>query len=234
MTEALMASFNRMWTLFSDKLVFFFPRLLAALVVIAVGWALAVVARAVLLRFLRLIQFEVRCERSGFALLFRRAGIPWPPGASLGKLAYGGILLCALVLSLSALDMTVMDHLVSAFFLYLPNLVVAAVILTLGFVLGNFLSRAALLAAINRELPAARLIGDTVRFLIGLLAVTMAMEQVGVARGTVTAAFAIAFGGIVLGLALAFGLGGRELAKELLERRFRSPGPEDSSRMTHL
>jgi hypothetical protein len=62
----------------------------------------------------------------------------------------------------------------------------------------------------------------------------MATEQLGIARGTVTVTFAIAFGGIMLGLALAFGLGGRELAKRVLDRKFQENRPEEPNQMTHL
>jgi hypothetical protein len=229
-----MESLIRVWTLFREKIVFFFPRLMAGLVVFAIGWVAAIVARAVLQRFLRLFQFDVRCERSGFALLLRKAEIPWRPSEVFAKVAFWGILLSTAVFSLSALEMMVLDRMVAAFFLYLPNLAVAVVILVVGFVVGNFLSRAALLATINKELPSAHFIAGTVRFLINILAITMATEQLGLARGTVTVTFAIAFGGIMLGLALAFGLGGRELAKRVLDRKFQENRPEEPNQMTHL
>lgn len=235
MTDAIMESLTRVWNLFQDKIVYFFPRLLVALVVVAVGWILALVTRTVLQRLLKLFQCDVRCERSGFALLLRKAEIRRPPSELFGKLAFWGVLLSTFVLSLSALEMSVLDRIVTAFFLYLPNLAVAAFILVLGFLVGNFLSRAALLAAINKELPSAHFVAETVRGLIGLLALTMAMEQLGIARSTVTSAFAIAFGGIVLGFALAFGLGGKELARNLLERRFNKRQQEENSNpITHL
>lgn len=234
MTDALMESLIRVWNLFREKIVFFFPRFLAGLVVIALGWIAALIVRTLLQRALRMIRFDLRCERSGFALLLRKAEIPWSPIETLGRVAYWGVVLSAIVFSLSALEMEVLDRMVSAFFLYLPNLAVAAVILVLGFVVSNFLSRATLLAAINKELPSAHLISETVRFLIALLAATMAMEQLGIARSTVTATFAIAFGGIVLALALSFGLGGRELAKKILEGRFQKNPLQEPDPIDHI
>lgn len=234
MMNEILESLARVWSLFHEKTVFFIPRLMAALAVVAVGWLLAVVVRAVLKRFLRAIRFDARCERTGFAMLLGKAEIPWPPGETLGHCASWVILLSALIFSLSALGIAVLDQMVSAFFLYLPNLALAGVILVVGFMAANFLSRAALLAAINRELPPARFLAETVRTLTGLLATTMALEQLGIARSTVTATFAIAFGGLVLGLALAFGLGGRHLAREYLERRFHRKPPEGGNELDHL
>jgi len=123
---------------------------------------------------------------------------------------------------------------VEAFFLYLPKIFVAAAILAMGFLLANFLSRAALLVSVNEELPAPRLVAGTVRLLVNILAFAMAMEQLGIAQNTVTVAFAIAFGALMLGLALAFGLGGRSLAQELLARRFKPEDPPPHDDLHHL
>jgi small-conductance mechanosensitive channel len=107
-------------------------------------------------------------------------------------------------------------------------------ILALGFLLANFLSRAALLLAVNEELPVPRLVAGTVRLLVNVLAFAMAMEQLGIARNTVTVAFAIAFGALMLGLALAFGLGGKDLARELLAKRFKRQDPDPQDGLHHL
>jgi hypothetical protein len=105
-------------------------------------------------------------------------------------------------------------------FQVLPQIFVALVILFVGVLVANFVSRATLLAAVNANSPSPRLISVVVRFVIIALAVTMALERVGLGRGVVLVAFSTFFGAIMLGLALAFGLGGRDLAKRLLERRF--------------
>lgn len=220
MTE-LLQNLSRIWNLFREKAVYFLPRLLAALVVLTLGWLAAVIARTLARHLFKAARFDLRCERSGFALLLRKAEIPWTPSETLSRALYWTVLICAAIFSLSALESPVLDQMVSAFFLYLPNLVVALLILMMGFVLANFLSRAALLASINKEVPSAHFIAEAVRVLVGLLAVTMAMEQLGIAQGTVTTTFAIAFGSIMLALAMAFGLGGRHLAKDFLERKFR-------------
>ena len=89
-----------------------------------------------------------------------------------------------------------------------------------GLVAASFFSRAALLAAVNADSPSPRLLATLIRTIIVLFTVTLAFEQLGIGERTILVAFAIAFGGLMLGLALAFGMGGRELAKQFLERRF--------------
>ncbi len=234
MMNELLQNLARVWNLFREKAIFFLPRLLAALVVLGLGWLVAVIVRTIARHILKATRFDLRCERSGFALLLRKAEIPWAPSEAVCRALYWAVLICTTIFSLSALESPVLDQVVSAFFLYLPYLAVAILILVVGFILANFLSRAALLASINKELPSAHFIAETVRTLVGLLAVTMAMEQLGIAQGTVTTTFAIAFGSIMLALALSFGLGGRSLAKDFLERKFRKDSPPSSQPLDPL
>ena len=79
----------------------------------------------------------------------------------------------------------------------------------MGFLLGNFVSRAALLASVNANMPSPRLIAGVVKFLIAILAFAMALEQLEIAKSIVIAAFIISFGAVMLGLAIAFGAGGQ-------------------------
>ena len=151
-----------------------------------------------------------------------------------GGLAFWATVLSASIFSLSALDMPLLDRMVEAFFLYLPKVAVAGVILALGFLLANFLARAALLLAVNEDLPSPRLLSGSTRLLVKLLASVMALEQLGVARTTVALAFAITFGAVMLALALAFGLGGQELAREFLARRLSEGRADHPEGLRHL
>jgi alpha amylase-like protein len=90
----------------------------------------------------------------------------------------------------------------------------------LGVAIANFLSRTALLAAVNAGHPSARILVWSIRFVIWILAITMTLEELGLARQTVISAFSILFGATMLGLAIAFGLGGQDLARKALERYF--------------
>ena len=94
----------------------------------------------------------------------------------------------------------------------------AILILFVGILAANFLSRTALLTAVNAGYRSPRLWSGMVRFVIWILTISMALEQVGLARQTVVAAFSIVFGAVMLALAIAFGLGGRDLARQALER----------------
>ena len=124
--------------------------------------------------------------------------------------------------------------LVEEFFRFVPRFLVALLVLTLGFLVGNFLWRATLLASVNAGLPAARLLSGSLRLLVIAIAVVMALEQLGLATTVVLTAFAITFGALMLGLAIAFGLGGQDAARSLLEQHVKAKEQRDTDAAPHL
>lgn len=136
---------------------------------------------------------------------------------------------------LSAMEIRVIDRLIAEFFLYLPRIFAALGILLAGYVVGNFLARASLLAAVNAQLPSPRGISLVVKFLIAILSFAMALEQLEIARSIVLAAFIILFGAVMLELALAFGVGGRDIARRVLDRQFRAKAEgQETEGFSHL
>jgi hypothetical protein len=145
----------------------------------------------------------------------------------LGKVAGGVVVFAFFLIALSTLNLKVLDHLIERVFDYLPNVFVAGIIVILGYMLGNFLGRAALIASVNAGMQLSQVVGRFVRYLIFTLTGLIALEQLGIGKETVLLAFAILFSGIVLALAIAFGLGGRGLAREYLEKKLRETPSED-------
>ena len=143
----------------------------------------------------------------------------------LARLVFWVLWITFILFGLEALQIPALQEEISGLFRVLPQIIVALVILFVGVLIANFVSRATLLAAVNANSPSPRLISTVVRFVIIALAVTMALERVGLGRGVVLIAFSTFFGAIMFGLALAFGLGGRDLARQagapLLRRRRR-------------
>ena len=124
------------------------------------------------------------------------------------------------MLALNSLKIQAIDALVSQFFLFLPNVIAGIIIFFAGYLLSILLERTVLIAAVNYEIQFAKIISKGVQILVLLFFLAIALEQVGIGDSIVTASFTIIFGGIVLTLALALGLGGRELGKEWLEKHF--------------
>src|SRR5436190_1635295 len=118
---------------------------------------------------------------------------------------------------------------------FLPPLFAALLILIAGWLLANFLSRTILIAAVNARLPEARLLARAAHWAVVLFTVATALTHLGIGKEMVLVAFGITFGGLVLALALAFGLGGRRIAADLLARRLRrDAAPPPQERLTHL
>jgi hypothetical protein len=122
------------------------------------------------------------------------------------------------LIGVSVLGVAGLQEQISRLFLLLPAIFVAILILFLGLVTANFLSRAVLLATVNAGYHSPKLLSWSVRILVWILAVSMALEEIEIARQTVVAAFSIVFGALMLAMAIAFGLGGRHLARRFLER----------------
>jgi hypothetical protein len=198
----------------------FLPALLAALVIIAAGWLVAWALKLIIRRLLGAAKFDRFCANAGMIHMLRRADIYTAPSELASRFVFWLIFAVFLTAGVGALGVEAVNQLVADFFLYLPRIFAALLILLLGFLIGNFLSRAVLIAAVNAHLSSPRIMSGVVKYLIAILAFAMALDQLQIARSIVTAAFAIAFGAFMLGLAIAFGLGGRDVARQMLERRF--------------
>jgi small-conductance mechanosensitive channel len=128
------------------------------------------------------------------------------------------------------------QNFIAQFFSYLPNLFAAVIILVIGYLIAIFLGQAALIAAVNAQMESAKFLSRAVRWFIIILSLTMALYHLGIAEKVIIAAFTIVFGGIALGLAIAFGWGGRELAKDFLERHYkrREQKEEGEDHISHI
>jgi hypothetical protein len=211
------------------------PRVLAALTLVLVGWAAAALARRLVARILRAADFDGRCARWGFTTMLglRRRG--WSPSEMAGRVVFWTLFGLGLLTGIEALEMPATAGLVAGAVRLLPNVVVAALVLLLGWLLSHFLAQAALIRVVNAQVAGAPVIAAAVRWLVLVFAGGVALTQLGIAREMVLLIFGIAFGGTVLALALAFGLGGRELAREVLEGWLRKrEGDEEEDRISHV
>ena len=228
-TDILMTSLREV----AHRLALVAPRLLATVTLILVGWVMAAVARRLTVRILRAADLDGRCRRWGLTATLGRSGVRQPPTVLVGRLIFWTIFLVALLMGVEALEMPATAGLVAVVLRFLPNLIVAVLVMVIGWLLANFLAQAVLIGVVNAQVAGAPLIAGAVRWLVLVFAGAAALTQLGIAREMVLLAFGIAFGGTVLALALAFGLGGKELAREILESRLRKPDRDDDE-LTHV
>jgi hypothetical protein len=127
------------------------------------------------------------------------------------------------MLALYSLDARLASDLAERFFLYLPHVLVGAAILVGGGLAARFLGRSVLIAAVNGEIPGARVLASATRAGVMLLAGAIAVEHLGIGRATLLTAFAILFGGATLAAALALGLGLQDVVRRWAASQFGEP-----------
>jgi hypothetical protein len=205
------------------------------LVLVAAGLLLAWAAARVTGRLARALDVDRRAEGLGLGLP-RRGGLARRPSELLALAVFWGLTLLFLALAVDALDLPGTGRITTLILVWLPTVIGAALIFLVGWLLANFMAQGILIAAVNAGMPGGRLLARAVRWGVLLFAGATAITHLGVAKEMVLVAFGLVFGGLVLAASLAFGLGGRHLAREILERRLRGggdrPHPEDS--LTHL
>jgi hypothetical protein len=218
MADMIVSELGQAWSEFTRAFAHLLPRLLAMLIIAVVGWVIAYILKIILRSFLRLVKFDRLSERAGATQLLSTAALPSPSELFCQLvfwIAWVGILLAGI----SFLDIGGLQKHIGAFFLYLPRFFVALFMIFLGMLASGFFARAALLAGVNADVPSPLLLSQAVRVLIIVLTISMAFEELGLAQRTIIIAFTIVFGALMLGMAIAFGLGGQNLAREFLERR---------------
>jgi hypothetical protein len=179
------------------------------------------------------LRINVAAERFGVTPLLKTADLP-PADVLLGAIVFWLVWLGFLLSGIDVLGFTSLQGLLASFWAFVPRLLLAVVILIIGFVVANFAWRATLLAAVNGRVPSPRLLSGAVRWLILILTGAMALEQIAVARTVVLTAFAIAFGALSLAVAIAFGIGGGGIAKRILEHQFPEQPRSSADEISHL
>jgi small-conductance mechanosensitive channel len=195
----------------------FLPRFLVMLIIIALGLVVAYVLKYISRAVLGVTKLDRASEKAGASRILRNAHLP-AISVLLSRSIFWITWFAFVLIGFSVLGVAGLQEQISRLLHFLPDLFVGILILFLGAITANFLSRAALLAAVNSGHPSPRLLSWSIRFVIWILAISMTLEELGVARQTVIAAFSIIFGALMLGLAIAFGLGGQDLARKSLER----------------
>ena len=210
----------------------FLPGLVVLLVVLLAAIVLAVLVRKALRRALRGLDVDRGADRFGISML-----AAWSPSHSaadvIARAGYWTILGIGLLIGLTALDAVAPSRFAIRTFEYLPHLLAALLIMVAGGVLARFLARAILIGAVNMQMQSARLFSLAVKWLILIIAAAMALDHVGIGRSILPLAFGIIFGGIVLAMALAVGLGARDAVGRAIERQLREPDPEQD-KLNHV
>lgn len=204
---------NRLQTSFAQVFEQTLPALLGALIILFAGYLLAKVLEKLTDRGLRRIHFNQLLEQGGVTQAVERSGTHVNPTRVLANLVFWLVMFTIIVLAANALGLDSLANVVSTLVGYIPNVIAALVIILVGIVLGGFVG--GLIAASAGAVHGGRALARIGRGGVIVLAIFMALQELGIATDIVTTAFAILFGAVALALALSFGLGNRELAGEI-------------------
>jgi hypothetical protein len=218
---------------FLQRLLAFLPNILSSLIIFVLGFVAGWIVKYIVLKLANLFRIDRLCAKLGITEALGKVGIKETPAKLLSRIFYWLVVFIFVIIALYTLKVPALEQLLEKFFLYLPDLFVAALLIIIGYILGNFLGRATLIASVNAGVKFSRLLGEGVKIVVLLLACVMALEQLGIGRGTVIVAFTILFGGFVFALALSFGLGGKDIARQYLEGKIKGES-EEKDDLTHI
>jgi hypothetical protein len=220
MMEQQISLFFSTLQMFWGQVAVFVPKLLAAMVLLFVGWVFARLLRTAARKLLDVMHFEQVAEKSGLEALARSGGIHLTLSEVIAGVLYWLALLIVALSVANSLGLDVVAGLLNRVVLYLPNILIAVLILIFGSLVARVVNRTVFAWLHGIKVPHALAMSTTSEYAVQAFALFMALEQLAIATQLLVALFSIAFGGLVLTLALAFGLGGRDWAAERLRTWF--------------
>jgi Conserved TM helix len=203
---------------FLHQIAVFLPKLLLAMIVLVIGWLLAKLVRFVVERGLRAANFHVLTERAGTDNFLRQAGMRGDTTTLFGLFSFWLVILAALIIAFNGLGLTYITDLLGRLVLFAPKLVIATLIVVFGAYCARFIGSAVQDYCTEAAIPDADILGRIARYIIMTFVVMIALSQVEIGGDIVQRTFLIILAGLVLAIALAFGLGGKDWAAALLER----------------
>lgn len=197
----------------------FIPNLIVALVILAIGWAVGALVGKAVAHFVKMIKLDEALRRAGFEDFVRRAGLNLNSGHFLGGIVKYFIIVVFLIASFDVLGLNqVTAFLQQVVVGYLPQLIIAVLILLVGVVVGDILSRIVMAGARTANLSSANVLSSVSRWAVWVFAILVAMSQMGIAGAFIQTLFTGFVVALSLGLGLSFGLGGQSAAARTIEK----------------
>ena len=207
------------------QIVAFLPRVAFAVVIVIAGWLIAKTARFAIVKALRAINMNVLTQRAGLDGFLEQGGIQRDTVDVFGLLVYWLVVFAALLAAFNTLGMNYITELMRQVVTFVPRVMVALVILAFGAYFARFIGGAVMAYCRNVKMQDGDLLGRLAQYAILAFVVLIALEQMQIAGDIIRMSFLVILAGVVLALALAFGIGGQTWAAELLERWWPRRGP---------
>ena len=192
----------------------YIPQLIGTIVILIIGYIIARVLQAIVTRVLKSVGFEDWMERGGIKRFFEQAQTQETPSSILGKIAFWFVFIIAITMAANALGIQQISGFLNQLIAFIPSIFAAVLILLLAGILANFVS------GIVRGATGSGLLGTVAQYAIIIYAAFAALTQLGIAVELTAPTFLIVLGAVALGAAIAFGIGGREVARDIVERAY--------------
>jgi hypothetical protein len=197
-----------------DSFFGFLPKLLGFLVVLVIGWIIAKVVKSVVTKLLEKVGIDRAMHSGSTGSYVNRVAPDLRPSSLIGSLAFWFLFLGALAIAVSQLGIAALDNFIAAIGAYIPNIIAAVLIFVIAGVVAAAIG--GLVARTMGDTPTGKVVGSVVPVLVMAIATFMILNQLKIAEEIVTITYAALIGGVFLAMALAFGLGGREVAGRML------------------
>lgn len=212
--DVFVASLTSFWT----QLAGFVPQLLAALLLLFVGWIFASLIRTGVVKLLDVLKFDELSQKTGIDAFLKQGNIHASLSRIVANLIYWLFILVMIVMVSNSLGLHTVAELFNRVVLYIPNIIVAILVLVFGVLLARFINRLVFAYLNNMGVEGALTLSTISEYAVIIFVIFVALEQLEIGTQLLTAAFQIGFGAIGLALALAFGLGGRDWAAGVIRR----------------
>lgn len=213
--NTITGAFGGIW----GGVVAFLPSLIAAIVIFIVGWIVAALIGKLIAHLIKAIKLDSALEQAGFGAVVRRAGFNLNAGAFIGGLVKWFFIIVALVASFEVLGLNQVNvFLQNVVLLYLPQVIVAVLILLVAIVIADALRKLVVGSAKAAGVKSANFLGTVTKWAIWIFALLAALVQLGIAVGFIQTLFTGVVVALSLAFGLAFGLGGQEAAARYIEK----------------
>ncbi|KKR45104.1 MAG: Small-conductance mechanosensitive ion channel-like protein [Parcubacteria group bacterium GW2011_GWA2_40_14] len=197
----------------------FIPNLIVAIVILLIGWAIGAVVCSAIVKFMDMIKFDEALRKAGLGELVRKAGLNLHSGRFIGKIAEYFIVIAFLVASFDVLGLSQVTVFLQQIVLgYLPQLIIAVLILLIGSIVGDVMSRIVIASSRTAGLTSAHLLGTVTKWGIWVFAILIALSQMGIGGVFIQTIFTGFVVAVSLALGLSFGLGGQAAASRTIEK----------------
>lgn len=200
----------------------FLVNVLLVVIILLIGWIIAKIIKTLVIKLLRSIKLDQLSDQINLDSVLAKGGISYSLSELIGVICYWLALLITFVVAVNAIGLTVAADLLNRVVLYVPNIIAAVFILILGMFVATLLSNIVKTAANNAGVSQAKLLGKVVEVVVIIFAVAMTLEQLGIATKIIELAITVVLASLGLGLALAFGLGCRDLAAKYISELIES------------